>query len=221
MRLIAFVLALSAVSAPASAQSWKEYSYPDYAFRVSFPAEPTVETTAYPTADGHAVPAQIYSVAQDNGVFKMTVADLTNAGLEENAVIDHAVAALSRRTARSRSISRPGSAACSAGSSAFWAQTAAVPRSRCSIMRGGSIRSRENRFPTATPPPTPSGFSNLLSSPTTPRTAPRETAGRAAAIAPVGAGAAGMQPTGVPRRTPAPDAAKFDCRNPAGATAPN
>ena len=42
------------------------------------------------------MPARVYSVAQDSGVFKMTVADLTTAGLEENAVIDHAVAALSK-----------------------------------------------------------------------------------------------------------------------------
>jgi hypothetical protein len=96
MRLIAFVLALCAASAPASAQSWKEYSDPDYAFTVSFPAQPKIETTTYPAADGHAVSARVYSVAQDSGVFKMTVADLTGAGLEENAVLDHAVAALSK-----------------------------------------------------------------------------------------------------------------------------
>ncbi len=96
MRLIAFVLAICAASVPASAQSWKEYSDPDYAFTVSFPAQPKIETTTYAAADGHAVPARVYSVAQDSGVFKMMVADLTTAGLEENAVIDHAVAALSK-----------------------------------------------------------------------------------------------------------------------------
>ena len=93
MRLIAFVLALCSASAPASAQSWKD---PDYAFTVSFPAQPKIETTTYPAADGHAVSARVYSVAQDSGVFKMTVADLTTAGLEENAVLDQAVAALSK-----------------------------------------------------------------------------------------------------------------------------
>ena len=39
--LIAFVLL---ASGPAAAQSWKEYTYPQYAFGVSFPAEPKVET---------------------------------------------------------------------------------------------------------------------------------------------------------------------------------
>jgi hypothetical protein len=96
MRLIAFMLALLAAGGPAAAQSWKEYSYPDYAFTVSFPAQPKIETTTYPSADGRPVPARVYSVAQDNGVFKMTVADLSNAGLEEGPVIDHAIKTLSQ-----------------------------------------------------------------------------------------------------------------------------
>jgi hypothetical protein len=99
MRLIAFAFALfplASLAAPAAAQSWKEYSYPDAAFTVSFPAEPKVEATTYETADGRFVPARVYSAAQDNGVFKMTVADLSNAGLEESAVIDHAIKTLSQ-----------------------------------------------------------------------------------------------------------------------------
>jgi hypothetical protein len=96
MRLIAFILALFAASSPAAAQSWTEYSYPDYAFTVSFPAQPKVETTTYQTADGRSVPAQVYSVAQDKSVFKMTVVDLTNTALEESAVIEHAIKTLSQ-----------------------------------------------------------------------------------------------------------------------------
>jgi hypothetical protein len=96
MRRIACVLALFAISGPAVAQSWTEYSYPDDAFRVSFPAEPKVETTTYQAADGHAVPARVYWVAQDNAEFRMTIADLTDTGLAEGAVIDQAVATLSQ-----------------------------------------------------------------------------------------------------------------------------
>jgi hypothetical protein len=95
MRLIAFMLALFAISGPAAAQGWKEYSYPDYAVAVSFPAEPKIETTTYQVADGRSVPARVYSVAQGNGVFKLTIADLSNAGLEESAVLDHAIKTLS------------------------------------------------------------------------------------------------------------------------------
>jgi hypothetical protein len=47
MRLIAFVLASMIASAPAMAQSWKEYTYPSYSFAVSFPSEPAAETTTY------------------------------------------------------------------------------------------------------------------------------------------------------------------------------
>jgi hypothetical protein len=100
MRLIVFILAMCIAGGPAAAQSWKEYSYPDYAFTVSFPADPTieskVESTLFPAADGRSMPTRIYSAAQGAGVFKMTIVELSNAGLEENAVIDQAIKALSR-----------------------------------------------------------------------------------------------------------------------------
>jgi hypothetical protein len=96
MRLIALVLATFVAGSPAAAQSWTEYSYPDYAFTVSFPAEPKVETTTYPSADGRSSPARVYTATHDGGVFKMTVVDLTHAALEESAVIDHAVKTLSQ-----------------------------------------------------------------------------------------------------------------------------
>jgi hypothetical protein len=96
MRLIAFVLAAFVVSAPAAAQTWQEYNYPDYSFSVSFPAAPQIETTTYQVADGRSVPAHVYSARQNNGVFKVTVADLANSGLQEKAVIDHAVKMLSQ-----------------------------------------------------------------------------------------------------------------------------
>jgi hypothetical protein len=101
MRLIAFILAAFAAgglatSVPAAAQSWKEYAYPDEAFAVSFPAEPKIETTTYQAADGHVVPARVYTVAQPGGIFTMTIADLTESGLDESAVIEHAIQALAR-----------------------------------------------------------------------------------------------------------------------------
>jgi hypothetical protein len=95
MRLIALVLAAFIVSGPATAQEWKEYSYPDYAFTVMFPADPKMETTAHEVAPGRSVPARVYSVRQDKSEFTMTVADLANTGLQEKDVIDHAVKALS------------------------------------------------------------------------------------------------------------------------------
>jgi hypothetical protein len=95
MRMIAFVLAATAVSTPAAAQNWQEYSYPEYAFTVTFPANPQVETMTYQAANGRSVPAHIYSVRQNNSVLKVTVAELANTGLDETAVIDHAIKMLS------------------------------------------------------------------------------------------------------------------------------
>ena len=95
MRVISFVLAALAVSGPAAAQSWQEYNYPDDSFSVMFPAEPKVEATTYQVAEGRTVPARVYSVSQNNGVFTVTVAQLANTGLAENAVIDYAVKTVS------------------------------------------------------------------------------------------------------------------------------
>jgi hypothetical protein len=95
MRLIAFILAAFVASGPAAAQSWQEYSYPAYSFTVAFPAEPQIETTTYQVADGRSVEAHVYSVRLNNGVFKVTVAELANTNLDESAVIDHAIKTLS------------------------------------------------------------------------------------------------------------------------------
>jgi hypothetical protein len=95
MRMIAFVLAAFVASGPAAAQNWQEYSYPEYAFTVVFPAEPQIETTTYEVADHRPVQAHVYSVRQNDGVFKVTVADIADTGLDEKAVIDHAIKTLS------------------------------------------------------------------------------------------------------------------------------
>src|SRR5260370_39202103 len=94
MRLIAFIIAAFVAAGPAAAQSWMEYSYPDYAFAVSFPAEPRIETTIYQAADGRLAPARVYSVTQDVTVVRMTIVDLQKAALEESAVIGHAIETL-------------------------------------------------------------------------------------------------------------------------------
>jgi hypothetical protein len=95
MRSIPIALAAFVISGPAAAQSWQEYSYPDYAFSVTFPANPHVETTTYQVADNRSVPAQVYTVHWNNSILTITVADLANTGLDERAVIDHAIKTLS------------------------------------------------------------------------------------------------------------------------------
>ena len=81
MRPIALILAAFAFSAPAVAQSWEEYSYPEYAISVAFPAGPQIETTTYQIVDGRSVPARVYSVRQANVVFGMMVAELEGTNL--------------------------------------------------------------------------------------------------------------------------------------------
>ena len=76
MRPIAFVMATFVASAPAAAQGWGEYSYPDYAFSVAFPANPQGDTTTYKITDNRSVPTHIYSVRQANVVFSMIVAEV-------------------------------------------------------------------------------------------------------------------------------------------------
>jgi hypothetical protein len=95
MRLTVLILAGLLCSGPAAAQNWQEYSNPDQFFTITFPGDPQIETTMFPVADDRSVEAHVYSVSQDGAVFKVTVADLADTGLEEGAVIDHAIKTLS------------------------------------------------------------------------------------------------------------------------------
>jgi hypothetical protein len=84
MRLIVCLFAMLAAGTVAQAQGWQEYTYPTYSFGVSFPTEPKVETTTYAAPDGRTAEAH----------FTMTVVELP--GMEENAVIDHAIKRLAQ-----------------------------------------------------------------------------------------------------------------------------
>jgi hypothetical protein len=97
MRSSALVLATLIFSLPASAEAWREYTYPGSFFSVSFPAQPTAETITYKTAEGALVEARVYSLNQNDSVLKMTIADLSDVRTEETAVIGHAIKTLSER----------------------------------------------------------------------------------------------------------------------------
>ena len=97
MRLITLALATWVAVGPALAKGWKEFSYPGFFFSVWFPADPKIETTAYQAADGQSAEARVYSVTQGGAVFKISVVDLSDATMEESAVIDHAIRTLSER----------------------------------------------------------------------------------------------------------------------------
>jgi hypothetical protein len=96
MRLITFIVAMLAASAPAGAQTWSEYEYPSESFTAAFPAEPKVETTSYKAPGGRLVEARVYSAVQEGGEFKVTVADMPNPETSEGNVMAYAVFMLSR-----------------------------------------------------------------------------------------------------------------------------
>src|SRR6516162_8097409 len=65
--------------------------------RDAFPAEPKVETTSYQAPGGRLVEARVYSVLQEGGEFKVTVADMSDTKESEGNVMAYAVFMLSRR----------------------------------------------------------------------------------------------------------------------------
>jgi hypothetical protein len=95
MRQMMFILAMLAGCGTAVAQGWQEYSYPDQSFTVAFPREPQITTTTFQAGDDRPVNAHVYSVREDNAVFRVTVAEIAGTGLDENAVVDHAIKTMS------------------------------------------------------------------------------------------------------------------------------
>ena len=102
MRLLTFIVAIIAASAPAGAQdrrepAWKEYEYPNDGFTVAFPAEPKVEPASYQAPGGRLVEARVYSVSEAGGEFKVTVADMSDIKESAGNVMAYAVWLLSRQ----------------------------------------------------------------------------------------------------------------------------
>ena len=96
MHMIALAAAALVLSTPAVAQSWEEYTYPEYAFSVVFPANPQVETMTYRFVGNRSVPARVYSVRHNDAMLKVTIAEIRDTGLDEGTVIDYAIKMLSQ-----------------------------------------------------------------------------------------------------------------------------
>jgi hypothetical protein len=96
MRLIAFIVAALVLSGPASAE-WKEFNSVSEGFGVVFPADPDTQDVAmFEVIPGKMVPAHIYSARYENSLFKMTVVDGRDAGLQEAPVVEQAVKRLTQ-----------------------------------------------------------------------------------------------------------------------------
>jgi hypothetical protein len=96
MRLTALVLAGFVVCSPAVAQTWQDFSYPDFSFALAFPGEPKIEDSNYTSISGVTVPARVYSLVQDNIEYKMIVADFSHETMGEDAVISEAIKTLAQ-----------------------------------------------------------------------------------------------------------------------------
>ena len=97
MRLPALLLALALIAAPASAQGWREYTYPNYGFALHFPDDPKIEDTTYMTASGISVPARIFSLTQETAAYRMIVADFSRrTNFNDRQVIDLAIKTLAQ-----------------------------------------------------------------------------------------------------------------------------
>jgi hypothetical protein len=94
MRLFALILTALVMCSPVKAQSWQDFTYPDFGFALAFPGEPKVEDSNYTSIDGVSVPARVYSLVQDNIEYKMTVADFSHQTMKEDDVISQAIKTL-------------------------------------------------------------------------------------------------------------------------------
>ena len=92
MRLfVGLTAGLGFLASTAVADTWKEYSYPDLGFAVSFPADPLKETLSYRVADGTTATKTVFSVRDGADLYKVAVIDLHDSGIEGTTAIGQAV----------------------------------------------------------------------------------------------------------------------------------
>jgi hypothetical protein len=88
-RLVALGALVLAAAGPASAQTWREYAYPDVGFSAQFPVKPTVAELQYKAGDLSA-PARVYAARQGSADYSVTVADLSTSGVGKDEAIARA-----------------------------------------------------------------------------------------------------------------------------------
>ena len=78
MPLISAALAVS-VSVPSFAQEWMEFASREDRFTCNFPSQPKITETTYRSEHGADLPARVYSVAQGQSRYSVTVVDYNQA----------------------------------------------------------------------------------------------------------------------------------------------
>lgn len=81
--------AILLVGSPADAQTWREYRYSGFA--IQFPIEPKIESGTYATGNGATVNVRIYSAQQAGALYRVTVADLSEADANEAQAVSDAM----------------------------------------------------------------------------------------------------------------------------------
>jgi hypothetical protein len=71
------VLALFLAAAPAAAEDWKEYNYPDQGVAIQFPAKPQAMNSTYDSIYVKGLPSLVISAEDDHVIYKLTVVDLS------------------------------------------------------------------------------------------------------------------------------------------------
>src|SRR6266566_9668556 len=81
MRVMPFILAalVTSVSTPSLAQEWIEFANRVDRFTCLFPSQPKITETTYPSAQRANLPARVYSAAQGQSRYSVTVVDYTQA----------------------------------------------------------------------------------------------------------------------------------------------
>ena len=79
MRVSVPAVLILALSGPAAAQDWIEYTSKDDLFIVNFPGEPAIREIPYPTEYGITLQARVYSVEDRGSRYSVTVVDYSNA----------------------------------------------------------------------------------------------------------------------------------------------
>jgi hypothetical protein len=85
MRATVLVWALLlAVTAPAAAQEWDEFSSLQDGFRINFPGQPKVSTTTWTSQLNYVLPARVYSADKGRERYSVTVVDYS--GIEQQGI---------------------------------------------------------------------------------------------------------------------------------------
>ena len=90
------VLCTVLANSPASAEGWKEFSYPDAGFAAQYPGEPKMAEDVYKTAQapGGSVKERVYSYNSGGVVYAVAIADFRAANADEEKTINEAADAM-------------------------------------------------------------------------------------------------------------------------------